>query len=108
MTTEDLPWITVKDLIDKGYITAPATLQGERNGMLFEVSLEADGTFTWKDRRFSSPSLAAGQLITLATNDRTPGRGYFSVNGWNFWKVRSPDGILRTLSEIRSAAGHRT
>lgn len=106
MTPPDWPWVTVKDLIDSGAIVAPIKLRGERNGLQFEVTLEKDGSFVWKDHRFSSPSLAAGQMITLATNDRTPGRGYFSINGWNFWKVRSSDGSLRTLGEIRNAAGH--
>lgn len=101
--SEDWPWVTVKDLIDLGAIVAPTTLYGERNGHQFEVTLEQDGTFAWKEHKFSSPSVAAGRLITLAMKDRTPGRGYFSVNGWNFWKVLAPDGVARTLSEIRGA-----
>lgn len=102
--TTDWPWVTVKDLIDQGAIRAPAALYAERRGHQFEVTVEEDGSFVWRDQRFSSPSVAAGRLITLACNERTPGRGYFAVNGWNFWKLRAPDGSVRTLSEIREEA----
>lgn len=102
--TTDWPWVTVKDLIDRGAIPVPVTLYGERSGQKFQVILEQDGSFVWRDQSFGSPSVAAGRIITLTFNERTPGRSYFAVNGWKFWKLRGSDGNLRTLGEIRDEA----
>jgi Restriction Enzyme Adenine Methylase Associated len=98
---------SVRDLIDHGLIRAPAVARGEHRGTIIKATIEADGSFVWKKERFNSPSVAAGYAITAATGAQTPGRRYFSVNGWKFWHVQCQDGQFRSLTEIRDSLPDR-
>jgi len=92
--------VNVKDLIDSGLIVAPTPIFGFYLGKRIEAHLAADGTISFRRRKYSSPSMAAGQAITASTRTSPPGRLYHSVNGWKFWKVSRADGQW-TLAEIR-------
>jgi hypothetical protein len=91
----------VKDLIERGLIKAPARLFGFHSGKRIQARLGADGIFSYRGQRYSSPSTAAGRAITATSGSSPPDRRYYSVNGWNFWRVTGPDGESRTLAEIR-------
>ena len=91
----------VKELIERGLISAPAPVFGIHAGKRIESRLEADGTFTYGGQSYASPSVAAGRAITAETGTTTPTRSYRSVNGWKFWQVTCADGKPRTLAEIR-------
>jgi hypothetical protein len=92
--------VNVKDLIDSGLIVAPTSIFGFHLGKRIEASLAVDGTISFRRRKYSSPSMAAGQAITASTGTSPPGRPYYSVNGWKFWKVSRADGQW-TLAQIR-------
>jgi hypothetical protein len=91
----------VKDLIERGLISAPTRIFGVYSGKRIQARLDVDGMFSYRGKRYSSPSTAAGRAITATTGSSPPGRLYYSVNGWLFWRVARPDGKSRTLAEIR-------
>lgn len=93
----------VRDLIDRGLIHAPAVVRGVYKGTIIQATIDSDGSFVWNAERFSSPSVAAGRMITAISGDRTPGRGYLSINGWKFWSVKCTDGEFRALIELRDS-----
>jgi len=93
--------IVVTDLIDHGLIRAPTTVFGIHSGKRLEALLTADGTFVHRGNVYSSPSVAAGRVITLELGTSSAGRGYLSINGWKFWQVACPDGRSRTLADLR-------
>jgi hypothetical protein len=93
--------IVVTDLIDHGLISAPATVFGIHSGKRFEALLTTDGTFVHRGDVYSSPSVAAGRVITRELGTSSAGRGYLSINGWKFWQVVCPDGKFRTLADLR-------
>jgi hypothetical protein len=93
--------VDVKNLIDSGLIAAPTPIFGFYYGERIRARLDGDGTFSFRRRKYSSPSMAAGQAITANTGASPPGRLYHSVNGWTFWRITRPDGETRTLAEIR-------
>jgi Restriction Enzyme Adenine Methylase Associated len=95
------PPLQVKDLIERGLIPAPTRIFGFHSGKRIQARLSIDGTFSYRGKRYSSPSTAAGQAITATTGSSPPGRLSYSVNGWQFWRVACPDGESRTLDEIR-------
>lgn len=102
-----LPVQTVKDLIDEGLIIAPSTARGCYQGVKFEAELDSRGEFTWRGQRFSSPSSVAAHAYTAATRRRTPGRAYYSVNGWLIWSVQTPSGEYRPLADVRAESRER-
>ncbi len=81
-------WISVKDLIDRGQLKAPSEIVGFHSGAKVEGVVLPDGSIQIQGEIYSSPSPAAGAAITKATGRTTPGRSYFSINGWKFWHVR--------------------
>lgn len=94
---------SVSNLIANGAIKAPVQVRGEHKGKSIEAVIQPDGTFLFHGRTFNSPSVAAGFAITAITGATTPGRSYFSVNGWKFWKVAGADGSWRSLLEVRDS-----
>jgi hypothetical protein len=93
--------VHVRDLIERGLISAPTPVFGVHSGKRIQARLDVDGTISYRRQRYSSPSMAAGQAITSRAGFAPFGRPYHSVNGWKFWRVPSPDGESRTLAEIR-------
>jgi hypothetical protein len=93
--------IIVTDLIDQGLINAPTTVFGIHSGKRVRARLMADGSFVHRGKAYSSPSGAAGQVITAELGATSAGRRYLPINGWKFWQVVCADGKTRTLAEIR-------
>jgi hypothetical protein len=93
--------IIVTDLIDNGLIKAPTTVFGTHSGKRIEALLTEDGRFLHRDIEYSSPSVAAGRVITATLGNLTAGRNYLSINGWKFWQVVCPDGQTRSLADLR-------
>ena len=93
--------IVVTDLIDQGLINTPATVFGMHSGKRLSARLTPDGTFVHRGNTYSSPSVAAGRVITAELGVSSAGRTYLSINGWKFWQVICTDGRTRTLGEIR-------
>jgi hypothetical protein len=94
--------VQVRDLIERGLISAPTPIYGFHSGKRIQARLDVDGTISYRRQKYSSASMAAGQAITAMTGFTPPGRPYYTVNGWRFWRVPSPDGEARTLAEIRN------
>jgi hypothetical protein len=92
----------LQDLVDAGLLKLPADAEGTYAGVRIKARIESDGSFTWKDQSFASPSVAAGVAITKSTGKTSYRRKYFSVNGWKFWEIRDGDGQTRTLTELRA------
>jgi hypothetical protein len=93
--------ITVTDLIDQGLINAPTTVFGIHSGRRISARLTAEGRFVHRRSTYSSPSGAAGKVITAELGATSAGRPYLPINGWKFWQVVCADGKTRTLAEVR-------
>lgn len=91
---------TVADLIAAGLIVPPATVYGEYGGRRLQATVLKDGSFRYGNAEYSSPSVAAGRAITVETGALTPGRTYFSVNGWKFWRLQI-GGAEHSLASLR-------
>lgn len=102
------PWagIALRDLIDDGFIEAPARLAAVYRGARYEAELRADGTILYDERSYKSPSTAAALVRLQVMGDR-PGRPYPPTNGWTFWKVRRPSGEESSLDALRRAYFHK-
>ena len=81
--------VTLEDLIKRGHLQAPTRIFGSHSGKNIVGRVLRDGSIQIGRDRFASPSVAAGVAITKATGRLTPGRRYFSINGWFFWFVGS-------------------
>jgi len=95
------PSIGLVEMIEKGVIAAPVVVFGYYEETRFEATLNQDGTFLCGGELYNSPSVAAGRAITKMSGRRSPGRGYWSINGWNFWQVPCDHGAPKTLAAIR-------
>ena len=93
--------VIVTDLIDLGLIRPPTTVFGTHSSKRVEAILTPDGTFIHRGNVYSSPSVAAGRVITAELGISSVGRSYLSVNGWKFWQVICPDGKPRSLADLR-------
>lgn len=78
------------DLIGAAMLKPGDELFSVRSKWPAEASINADGSINYNGRSFATPSAAGGAVCE--------GR---AVNGWDFWAVRR-DGVLRSLSELRS------
>ena len=94
--------ITVKELIEAGRLNAPVDIFGIYNGKRVDGRILRNGSIQVAGVEYSSPSVAAGVGITKATGRTTPGRNYFSVNGWKFWRVpHGKSNTPRSLDHFR-------
>jgi hypothetical protein len=99
--TANIQLVRIVDLIEAGLLPRTAKLHGYYGPHRIAATLKDDGTFTCGSTVSSSPSVAAGRAITTKFGQRSPGRSYYSVNGWLFWKVTGRDGKTRTLADLR-------
>jgi len=58
-------------------------------GEIYRATLRKDGTIGYKGKQYLSPSGVAIKIV---------GR---PVNGWHFWRYKSPDGSWKKLLELR-------
>ncbi len=91
------PWhhVTLRELIDAGYLRPPVELRRAFNGQVLIARVETDGRVHAAGHASESLSLAA----TLAV-ERAGGR-QIRRNGWLFWHFRDSDGELRPLAVLR-------
>jgi len=94
--------LQVVDLINEGFIIAPAKTFGIYRGNRIWAVIEVDGSFVFGKAVYSSPSVAAGRAITTLFKVTSPERSYLSVNGWRFWQIVGRDGVAATIGELRS------
>lgn len=95
---------SLKELIERGFLSTPVTLYGEFGGHEIEATLKVDASLEAHGQTFNSLSVAAGFLITVKTGRKSSGRSYFACNGWRFWNVRDAHGMLLSLDDIRRQA----
>ena len=81
---------SIRDLIASGLINVGTVLLSGRNDVDASAEVNEDGTITFDDEVYESPS-GAGRAAC--------GR---SVNGWHFWMADTADGPRR-LTELRQA-----
>jgi hypothetical protein len=81
--------VSLQALIAEGVLRAPAELSATYRGRELTATVNQDGTVTYGDQRFKSPSQAAGvaRKVLYKGSMRLP-----ATNGWVFWQVRDPDG----------------
>jgi hypothetical protein len=95
--------LSVITLLRERGSTPPFNLLGSYGGSSIRAQLTIDGELLWRDEHFTSPSVAAGRIITRLTGQRTGDRNYLSINGWTFWNVELPHGDLVSLRTLREA-----
>jgi hypothetical protein len=81
--------ITVEQIINAGLLVPGATLVSTNSVWPATATLNADGTITYDQRTYSTPSSAAA-----AVKDG-------NANGWEFWAVDDPTGKT-TLATLRA------
>lgn len=91
MKYQETPDITLKDLIEKGYIKEDVIVYASSN-VHIEGRLTFEGAIILKingeEQLFPFPSGAARAVVNL------------NVNGWKFWKIKENDKYIE-LSEIK-------
>ena len=85
------------DLIQRGVLKPPLRLFADYKDQKFEATLQADGSITFENQKYSSASKAAS-----AARAKVLGREA-STNGWEFWCFTDCDGNAQTLGTARSS-----
>jgi hypothetical protein len=89
-TTNQGSGISIRDLIAAGLIGAGTVLLSSRNDVDATAEVNDDGTITFDDEVYESPSGAGRAACGI------------SVNGWYFWMADTADGPRR-LTELRQS-----
>lgn len=74
------------------YVSTSMRLRGTAKGKTVKARVRRDGKIVFKQRPYTSPSLAAKAAL--------PHR--IAVNGWNFWKYERAPGDWVRLAELRN------
>ncbi len=93
--------VRIVDLIEADLVPTPTKLFGQFREHRIEAMLDGDGTFVCGSTTSSSPSVAAGHGITSKSGQKSPGRNYWSINGWLFWRVSGRHSESKTLNDLR-------
>jgi len=101
MTTDDILSVRIVDLIKAGLLSPSVELYGYYEQQRIVARLKSDGSFVCGSTVSASPSVAAGQAITSKWGRKSPGRNYWSINGWEFWQITRRDGEAKTLADLR-------
>ncbi|GAA2583407.1 DUF262 domain-containing protein [Dactylosporangium fulvum] len=86
--------VSLRDLMEKGQLTAGAQLVGAYRGTDYRAVL----TDKAKIRVESGEEFEAASPAAAAVLEKQ------SWNGWMFWQVQEPDGALRLLDDLRKRA----
>lgn len=87
--------ISLKDVIDAGFLKAPLKLMVHYKGRDLEAQLQPDGTVTFQGEHYKTCSTAAECARGTVTGRR------MNTNGWIFWKYRDQSGKLVVLDVAR-------
>ena len=99
--TIDILSVRIVDLMEAGLLSPSAKLHGYHGQNRIDAEVKSDGSFVCGSIISASPSVAAGQAITATSGQRSPGRTYWSINGWQFWRVTHGGRAGRTLADLR-------
>jgi len=96
------PWrhVTLDQLINAGLVRLPLEVHRRYRGVQVVARIEGASRIVFDGRAYSSLS-TAGSAARRAVGGPAFKREFPQTNGWTFWQLRSPDGILRTLDELR-------
>jgi hypothetical protein len=86
--------VTLKELIDGGFLAAPLKLSKKYRGQVFEAELLRDGTVKFRAEIYSSCSSAADAARHVVIGG-TP-----HTNGWAWWQF-TENGKRKTLDDVR-------
>ena len=92
--------VTVKDLIEGGWIEPPLDLRRTYKGRDLSARIDADGHVSCLGETYKSVSVAAA-MARLSVIGPSPGRKYPQTNGWTFWRFQDVDGQQHELSVLR-------
>ena len=88
--------VTIKELIDKGYINPPLKLERTYRGSTLRATVTKEGKLLVGGETVKSLSTAANKAKSSVFG------GYHQTNGWTFWRFRSiEEGKIKSLWEIR-------
>ena len=88
--------VSVADLITAGFLKPPTTLFNFYFGKRYEATLLPDGQLEFREKTYSSPSLAGEAARKAATGKR------HSTNGWEFWQLLDESRKETSLAAVRS------
>ena len=96
------PWrhVTLDQLIDAGLVRPPLEVYRRYRGVQVVARIEGASRIVFDGKAYSSVSMAAS-AARRAVGGPAFKREFPQTNGWTFWQLRSPDGTLRTLDELR-------
>ncbi len=89
--------VLLKDLVDAGIIEAPLAIHRNYKQQLHKARIETDGTISFQDKSYWSPS-GAGKAVRIL-HGATPNAA--QTAGWAFWKFTDTDGKVKPISELR-------
>jgi hypothetical protein len=82
-------------------ITPPLELEQTYKGVLLKATVLKNGTVSYGEKTYTSPSAAAGMARKIVVG-APAGRAYPKTNGWIFWKYRDREtGDMRKLDYLR-------
>lgn len=95
--------MTLRELIDGGYLETPVEISVAYKGNHLTARINPEATVTWSGTVYDSLSIAAA-MARKSTIGTRPGRKYPQTNGWTFWRVRDVDGKMITVDVLRQRA----
>lgn len=95
--------VRLTDIISAGII-APGELESTIAKWKGKAVLGENGTITYKDNSYDSPSGAAVALVEYVNSQLPVSERRTTINsdGWDMWGVRQPDNTLKKLKEYRA------
>lgn len=92
--------VTLKELIDAGFLRPPVSLRKTYKGQEFTAEIRADGSVYFGGTRYDSLSMAGGAARATIRGLR-PGGKMPATNGWTFWRYELPTGDLVEVEHAR-------
>jgi hypothetical protein len=93
--------VTVKDLLDGGFIRPGAELRKRYLGHDVTATVEPDGRVRFGDEVYNSLSIAAGAARVAVKGSPPDGRRYYQTNGWTFWECEAGAGEWHPIDDLR-------
>lgn len=81
--------ISLTDLIEKNIIKPNHKIYSKFKGNEFIAKIDKEGFVILDGKRYTSLSIAAGNIKSKINGKPKDGRPYIRVNGWSFWKYKN-------------------
>lgn len=89
--------VSLEEMVAAGLVRAPLKLEKTYRGEKVTARVEADGSVTFRGKRYGSLSTAGGAARAAVLKlEHLP-----ATNGWDFWRYRDEQGNSLPLAALR-------